>query len=67
MFDLITIGRSNMDLYSSDIGADFVDITGFLPQVGGSPTNIAIGTSKLGLNTAALTAVGDDNVGKIKV
>jgi 5-dehydro-2-deoxygluconokinase len=63
MFDLITIGRSNMDLFSSDIGAEFVDITGFLPQVGGSPTNIAIGTSKLGMKTAALTAVGNDNVG----
>ncbi len=63
MFDLITIGRSNMDLYSSDIGADFVDATGFIPQVGGSPTNIAIGTAQLGLKSAALTAVGHDLVG----
>ncbi len=52
-----------MDLFSSDIGAEFVDITGFVPQVGGSPTNIAIGTAQLGLTTAALTAVGNDNVG----
>ena len=63
MFDLITIGRSNMDLFSSDIGAEFVDIKGFVPQVGGSPTNIAIGTARLGLKSATLTAVGNDNVG----
>jgi 5-dehydro-2-deoxygluconokinase len=31
--------------------------------VGGSPTNIAVGASKLGLNTALLTAVGQDPVG----
>lgn len=63
IFDLVTIGRSNMDLFSSDIGAEFVDITGFSPQVGGSPTNIAIGTAQLGVKSAALTAVGHDNVG----
>ncbi len=62
-YDLITIGRANMDLFSSDIGAEFVDITGFVPQVGGSPTNIAIGTAKLGMKSAAITAVGNDNVG----
>ena len=61
--DLITIGRANMDLFSSDIGAEFVDITGFVPQVGGSPTNIAIGTAQLGIKSAAVTAVGHDNVG----
>jgi len=63
-FDLITIGRVSMDLFAENIGAPFVDITGFETGVGGSPTNIAIGSSKLGLNAALLTAVGDDEVGK---
>lgn len=63
MYDLITIGRSNMDLFSADIGAEFVDATAFIPQVGGSPTNIAIGTAQLGLKSAVITAVGRDLVG----
>ena len=62
-YDLVTVGRINMDLFSRDVGAEFADITGFDAMVGGSPTNIAIGTSRLGLSSAALTAVGDDRVG----
>ena len=53
-----------MDLFSVDIGAGFEDITGFDAMVGGSPTNIAIGTARLGLKSVALTAVGDDEVAK---
>ena len=62
--DLITLGRVSMDLFSEQIGADFIDIESFSTSVGGSPTNIAIGTSRLGLRSAAFTAVGDDEVGK---
>lgn len=63
-YDLITIGRVSMDLFAEDIGADFTDITRFETGVGGSPTNIAIGASRLGLRTALLTAVGADEVGR---
>ena len=62
-FDLITLGRSSIDLYSSDIGAPFEEITGFAAFVGGSPTNIAVGAKRLGLTVALLTAVGRDKVG----
>lgn len=61
--DLVTVGRVNMDLFSQDIGAEFEDITGFDAMVGGSPTNIAIGTARLGLRAAAFTGIGDDAVG----
>lgn len=64
MIDLITVGRVSMDLFSEQIGAAFEDIESFSTSVGGSPTNIAIGTSRLGLRSALLTAVGDDEVGK---
>jgi 5-dehydro-2-deoxygluconokinase len=66
-YDLITIGRVSMDLYSLQIGAPFVDIESFDTAVGGSPMNIAIGSSRLGLKTMALTAVGDDLVGEFVV
>src|ERR1700737_2039514 len=57
------MGRSGIDLYSNDIGAPFVDIKSFAAYVGGSPTNIAVGARRLGLDVALLTAVGKDPVG----
>lgn len=62
-YDLITMGRSSIDLYSNDIGAPFEEITSFAAYVGGSPTNIAVGANRLGLRTGLLTAVGEDKVG----
>jgi len=62
--DVIAMGRSSIDLYSNDIGAPFVDITSFAAYVGGCPTNISVGTRRLGLRSALLTAVGDDQVGE---
>lgn len=61
--DIITLGRSSIDLYSQSIGADFVDIKGFHAFVGGSPLNIAVGAQRLGLQATLLTAVGNDKTG----
>ena len=63
-YDLITVGRSSIDLYSNDIGAEFPDIRAFGAYMGGSPLNIAVGASRLGLKTVLLTAVGADKVGE---
>lgn len=62
-YDVITMGRSSIDLYSNDIGAPFEEISSFAAYVGGCPTNISVGTRRLGLRTALLTAVGEDQVG----
>jgi 5-dehydro-2-deoxygluconokinase len=62
-YDVIAMGRSCIDLYSNDIGARFEDITSFAAYVGGSPTNIAVGTRRLGLKVALLTGIGYDKVG----
>jgi len=62
-YDLITMGRSSIDLYSNDSGAPFEEIKSFGAFVGGSPTNIAVGAVRLGLRTALLTALGEDPVG----
>ncbi len=62
-YDLVTVGRVNMDLFARDVGAAFEDVTAFDAMVGGSPTNVAIGTSRLGLRSIAFTAVGTDRVG----
>jgi 5-dehydro-2-deoxygluconokinase len=62
-FDVITMGRSSIDLYANEVGAPFPEIKSFAAYVGGSPTNIAVGTRRLGLRVALLTAVGLDPVG----
>ena len=63
MFDLVTIGRSSIDLYANDIGAAFPDIESFGAFVGGCPLNVAVGAQRLGLRTALVSAVGVDPVG----
>ena len=62
-YDTFHMGRSGMDLYSNDVGADFVHIRSFAAYVGGSPTNTSVGCSRLGLKSALLTAFGEDPVG----
>lgn len=61
-YDLLSMGRSSIDLYSNDIGAAFPDITCFGAFVGGCPTNVSVGTRRLGLKPALLTGLGDDPV-----
>ena len=46
---VITMGRSSVDLYGQQIGSRLEDVASFAKSVGGSPTNIAIGTARLGL------------------
>lgn len=61
--DVLAIGRSSIDLYANEIGAPFVDIKSFAAYVGGCPTNICVGTNRLGLRTALLNVLGADLVG----
>jgi 5-dehydro-2-deoxygluconokinase len=62
--DVITMGRCSVDLYGQQIGSRLEDITSFAKSVGGSPTNIAIGTARLGLKTGLITRVGDEQMGR---
>jgi len=62
--DLITIGRSSVDLYGDQIGGRLEDMGSFSKYIGGSPTNIACGTARLGLRSAVITGVGDEHMGR---
>ncbi len=62
--DLITVGRSSVDLYGAQIGGRLEDMRSFDKYIGGSPTNIACGTARLGLKSAVITAVGDEHMGR---
>lgn len=62
-FDILSMGRSSIDLYATEIGAPFPEIKNFAAYVGGCPTNISVGMRRLGMRSVLLTAVGEDPVG----
>ena len=66
-YDTFHMGRSCMDLYSNDVGIDFIHIKSFAAYVGGSPTNMSVGCRRLGLKSGLLTAFGEDPVGDFVV
>ena len=62
--DVITIGRSSIDLYGQQIGGRLEDMASFAKYIGGSPANTACGAARLGLNAGLITAVGDEHMGR---
>ncbi|UHD43967.1 5-dehydro-2-deoxygluconokinase [Aureimonas altamirensis] len=62
--DVITIGRSSVDLYGAQIGGRLEDMGSFRKYIGGSPTNIACGAARLGLRSAVITRVGNEHMGR---
>ena len=62
--DVITIGRAGVDLYGAQVGGRLEDMGSFRKYVGGSPTNIACGTARLGLRSGLITRVGDEHMGR---
>ena len=62
--DVITIGRAGVDLYGAQVGGRLEDMGSFEKYIGGSPTNIACGTSRLGLKSALISRVGDEHMGR---
>ena len=64
VLDVITIGRSSVDLYGAQVGGRLEDMASFSKAVGGCPTNIAIGAARLGLKTGLITRVGDEHMGR---
>jgi 5-dehydro-2-deoxygluconokinase len=62
--DLVCIGRTSVDLYAEQEGARLEDVQSFRKYVGGSATNIAVGTARLGVRSAMLTRVGNEHMGR---
>ena len=62
--DVVTIGRSSVDLYGHQIGSRLEDISSFAKSVGGCPANMAVGTARLGLKSALVTRVGAEQMGR---
>jgi len=62
--DVICLGRLGVDLYAQQVGARLEDVTSFAKYLGGSSANIAFGCARLGLRSAMLARVGDDQMGR---
>jgi 5-dehydro-2-deoxygluconokinase len=62
--DLICIGRAGVDFYAQQIGSRLEDVSSFAKYIGGSSTNIACCSSRMGLQAALITRVGDDHMGR---
>src|SRR5829696_8154944 len=58
------MGRTSVDLYAEQEGARLEDVQSFRKYVGGSATNIAVGTARLGVRSAMLTRVGNEHMGR---
>lgn len=61
--DLICLGRVAVDLYSEQLGSRLEDVTSFAKYLGGSSGNMAYGTARLGLKSAMLSRVGNEQMG----
>jgi 5-dehydro-2-deoxygluconokinase len=61
--DLLTIGRISVDLYAEQLGVALNDVRSFRKSVGGTATNVAVATARLGHRAAVFTKVGDDPMG----
>jgi 5-dehydro-2-deoxygluconokinase len=60
----LIVGRAGLDLYADPPGTEIEDAVKFSAALGGSAANIAVAISKQGGNTALLTAVSHDAVGR---
>src|SRR5699024_949765 len=64
--DLITIGEILIDMISQDYSDNFEGDT-YQRHFGGSPSNIAINTKRLGINSITAATVGNDGLGEFLI
>ncbi len=65
--DVACLGRLGVDLYADQIGCSLEDATRFSKYLGGSSANIAFGTARLGLASAMISRVGNEQNGRFLV
>jgi 5-dehydro-2-deoxygluconokinase len=61
--DFVAVGRLCIDLNANEINRPMEETVTFTKYVGGSPANICIGMSRLGLKTAFIGKVANDQMG----
>lgn len=63
-FDFIALGRAAIDLNALDYNKPMEETRKFMKYVGGSPVNIAINASRLGMKTGFIGKVSNDQHGR---
>ncbi len=62
--DVICLGRAAVDLYGQQVGGRLEDMRSFAKYLGGSSANLAAGLARMGLRSAMLARVGDEQMGR---
>ena len=62
--DILCVGETLIDFIGQQPGASLENTLDFHRFLGGSPTNVAVNSSRLGLKTALIATVGSDGFGK---
>jgi 5-dehydro-2-deoxygluconokinase len=64
VFDVLTIGRSGVDLYPLQTGVGLADVSTFGKFLGGSAANVAVAAARHGRRTALVSHTGADPFGE---
>jgi fructokinase len=62
-YSLLSVGELLVDIIGTDIQESILHTTNFERFQGGSPANMAANMARLGMNTALVACVGNDNLG----
>ncbi|GAA2098675.1 5-dehydro-2-deoxygluconokinase [Microlunatus panaciterrae] len=62
--EVLTFGRSGVDIYPHQIGVGLEDVETFGKFLGGTTANVAVAAARLGRRAAIITGVGDDPFGR---
>ncbi|WP_293660218.1 5-dehydro-2-deoxygluconokinase [Rhodoferax sp. OV413] len=63
-FDLACLGRLAVDLYAEQFGSTLEDARSMSKYLGGSSANLAFGVARLGLKSAMISRVGNEQMGR---
>jgi 5-dehydro-2-deoxygluconokinase len=63
-FDLACLGRLAVDLYAEQFGSKLEDARSVAKYLGGSSANLAFGVARLGLKSAMVSRVGNEQMGR---
>ena len=64
MLDLVTMGRTGVDIYPLDHGVPLEEVRTFEKFLGGSATNVAVAAARHGRAAALITKTGADAFGR---
>ncbi|HET9871221.1 MAG TPA: 5-dehydro-2-deoxygluconokinase [Propionibacteriaceae bacterium] len=62
--EVLTFGRSGVDIYPQQIGVGLEDVQTFGKFLGGTTANVAVAAARLGRRAAIITGVGNDPFGR---